>query len=246
LTIESFEPAVTRTPPERFQYRQQLRIVEPTSHTNLVLFDSQTIGTEEDPNADQFAETWQGGGARRLKAMCNAAGVDGDLDEDELIPAIEGQQVLAYITQYEDDGSYNPDYKGQPRNRIQRYYKVGDREPGLETSKAAPRTPMKAPQASQGARPQPQARPAPAPARPAPQQPNSTTRAPLQRPGAAKAAPAQPRNPAPKPAAKPAPKQAQEVVCSLCGEDENGNPYTVPEDEFEAHVQAHEAEAGNA
>lgn len=255
LTIESFEPGVTKTPPERLQYRQQLRVVEPSSHANLVVFDSQTIGNADDPDAE-YVETWQqSGGARRLKAICNAAGIQED-DDDRLIAAIEGQQVLAYIEEYTEpdtnrDGSPNQ-YAGQLRNRIGRYYKVGDREPGLmqPTAPNRPQRTAATPPGAQRPAPQQQAqRPAAQPARPQAQaRPAQQTRAPLQRPqpGAAKPAPA-----AQRPAARPAPKaqpkpQVQEVVCSLCGEDENGNPYTVPEDQFEDHVQQHEAEAGNA
>lgn len=258
VNIDSMESGVTRTPPERLQYKEQLRVVEPTSHANLVLFDSQTIGTEDDRDAE-YIETWQQSpGARRLKGLCAAAGVSEE-DEDRMIQAVEGQQVLVYVQEYTDDGSYDEKYKGQPRNRISRYYRVGDREPGIEgkggpmqrtpaRTNAAPRPGAQAQQPAQATsapRPAPaQARPAPGAARPAPAQGQTPTRASLQRP--APAAPAAAK-PAPRPAAaKPKPAQVQDVICSLCGEDENGNPYTVPEDQFEAHVQDHEAQAGNA
>lgn len=172
------------------------------------------IGNDDDPNAEQ-PETWVAN-ARRLKLFCGKAGVPiaGDVDMDDVIAQVAGQQVIGTVV-VQKDTDKNSRYYGQEQSRVATWLAPGEREPSMATSGAKP------------AAAKPVARTA-APARPAP-----ARTAPPPAPAAAPRAAASAKPVAAKPAAKPAAETMN--LCAFCNEQ-------VPRSEFVAHVNTHSEE----
>lgn len=110
-------------------------------------FDRFTIGTEDDPNADD-PETWKRSiSARQLKRLFKAAQVPLSSDVDEMCQAAMGQRFLGVIAQEIDKGERDPKYKGMTRNNFRGYYAVGERE-ATNVAKPAPALTRPAPRAA--------------------------------------------------------------------------------------------------
>src|SRR6266850_6682810 len=92
LDIHKVEPATTGT--GKKSYKAQLKVVEPKKYKGSMLFENFTIGSDEDPDADE-QDTWDTSmGAKQFKQMVEKAGVDlGDQDEDDLCAELKGNQV---------------------------------------------------------------------------------------------------------------------------------------------------------
>ena len=214
-------------------YRAVLRSQGP-SLVGVPHFENYVLGSDEDPNADDPATMAASMGARNLKRLLKKAGVEMSSDLDDDCARAIGQHVIGVFTQFTEpdlrrDGTQNQ-YAGQIRNRVQ-VFALGERElgeqPGVAPVAPAPRQP-RAPAAVQPRPAHRAAAPAPRaaapPARPAP--------APATRP----AAPPPPRAAAPAPrAAAPRAAASRQLKCTVCQE-------MVSQDEFGAHIAAHEAE----
>lgn len=102
-----------------------------------VIFPQYTIGNEEDPDAEEDS-TWQGSfGAKDLKRLGDALGVDlEDYETDEdFCAAVKGMKVfISVIENTQTEG----DYKGKKQNRFVGYYPADEHEPfaGIEEKKA--------------------------------------------------------------------------------------------------------------
>lgn len=136
LTIASFEEKQNRK--GGLMYAGEFRVVEPQAFAGSPLYENFSIGTEEDQEAED-PETWKASvGARILKRVFKAAGVEASDDIDDMIAAAEQQHVTAIVARVVDDGKNDPQYKGRERNRITAWYAPGEREikvEGLAASK---------------------------------------------------------------------------------------------------------------
>lgn len=179
---------------DRLMYNFHFRAQEPPAVASLMHFERFTIGSPEDPEAED-PDTWAKSiGARIMKQVLKASQVELGEDLDEVFGAAKGQNVIGIVTQQVDDGSRDPKYKGQIRNRVQRWYAPGEREVALNGPAAAAPTALKPKPGAAKAAP-PAAKPAPAPA----------------------VATHPPSKPGPKaaPSAKPAEKT---LTCTVCNE----------------------------
>jgi hypothetical protein len=132
----------------KLMYKLTTRVVEPASHKGLFFTEFFTIGTEEDPEAEEL-NTWQTSiGGRALKRLSAKLGVPtGDEeDSDAFLAAVKGVEYLStIITKTEPDeknGQPNP-YKGRVNNQVTAYWALGEREPGSLSEgngKHAPKT----------------------------------------------------------------------------------------------------------
>lgn len=227
--LEISEMEETQTKAEngaKLMYKVTLLTLEPIQ--GMMLFENFVIGTDEDPDGDD-PKSWKGISARRMKAFLKAAQIPLAGDMEEVCETAKGNQFVGKVVVTEDDGTRDPKYKGQLRNRITSYYAIGEKEPELEddggaqAAKPAAKkvTPAPAPKASAAA---PKAAVAPGKvvkkAAPVPPPVEEEEEAP-------------PPPPAPKKGGKA--KAADLVGCGLCNEK-------VERSEYVAHITAHEAE----
>lgn len=212
--IESIEEAHAKDS-GKLMFKTQFRVAEGDPGTaNLVYFENFVLGTDDDPMMQDPATV--GPGARNLKNMLKAAGMDvSNEDLDEVLSAAIGKQVGAVVEMFLDDGKRNPQYAGQPRNRVSRWFQPGEREVG---SANGPRPAAKPVAKASAPTPAPKPPKAAAPkARPAP--PPDEDEEPGEVP---------PARPAKAPVQAQAPPVAR-VKCSLCNQ-------LIPRAEFAAHV----------
>lgn len=131
----------------KLMYKLTSKVVEPASHKGLFFNEFFTIGTEDDPEAEEL-NTWQTSiGGRALKRLSAKLGVPtGDEeDSDAFLNAVKGVEYLATIITKtepaEKNGQPNP-YAGRVNNNVTAYWSLGEREPALadgngKTHKAA-------------------------------------------------------------------------------------------------------------
>lgn len=99
--VEEIERGVTgenaRTPGAK-KYTARVRIVEPKRHAGAAIFDTFTIGSEEDPKARE-QQTWDNSfGAKKLFRLLKRAGVPArDGDDEDWMDAAKGQEVCAHV-----------------------------------------------------------------------------------------------------------------------------------------------------
>lgn len=120
----------------KLMYKLTTKVVEPASHKGLFFTENFTIGTEEDPDAEEL-NTWQTSiGGRALKRLSKKLGIPTGDEEDSgsFIEAVKGVEYLAtIITKTEPDeknGQPNP-YKGRVNNNVTAYWSLGEREAAL-------------------------------------------------------------------------------------------------------------------
>lgn len=230
----------------KLMYKAQVSTIEPAEHANEALFERFVIGSDEDPLAKQPA-TWKASvGARRMKAMLNAAQIPSGLSTAQIAQTFPGAQFLCKVSQEEQKEG---DYKGTISNRLSNFFKVGERATGLDAT--APTIPGTAPVAAAPApAPAPVAQPqAPQPVATPPPAAPAAAPAPGGPPPAAAPVPAAPA-PAPPPAPAPAtPAAAQgasppapaaperELQCPICSQ-------MIPTSQFGAHMEQHQQQEG--
>ena len=217
LRVKSIEETTTKEKPgkkAKLMYVAQLCIEEPKPYKGLVLFDRFTVGTEDDPQAND-PETWKASiGAKRMKQLFKALQIDLGDDMDDTIENAESQRCLAGVKldPAHDDVATGKHY-GES-NSIGTYYAIG--APGITV----------------GGGKKTQSKPA-APAKPkAPpleddDDEDEEDDAPAEKPAPAKAAP---ESTGGKPKKL---KKAENVECPICSED-------TPRAEFLKHMQAHD------
>jgi hypothetical protein len=158
--------------------------------TNMHFFENLVIGTEDDPQAE-VPGTWMKGFGIKMKQLIGAAQITEHRDVDKQCAMFPGTQFVIAIQEYKEpdktrDGQDNP-YAGQARNKATKFFKVGQKEPSLEKTIAAPVA---------------------APAAVAPQAP------PVQ---PAPVAPAAPQVPVPPPVTPAPAATGQMLQCNVCG-----------------------------
>lgn len=122
-------------------YKAQLRIEKPETFAGGMFFENFVIGSDMDPQAEN-TDTWKiSFGARRLKSMLKAAQMPQAGSEEEICVNFTGTMFLLAATQYtEQEG----DYAGSMRNKINDFYKIGDRAVGDVKQTSAPASVKKA------------------------------------------------------------------------------------------------------
>lgn len=118
----------------KHNYNCRAEVIEPTELAGNALFDSFVIGSDDDPEAMQPETMKQSFGMKRCTSMFEAMGHDvrGE-DEETFAEKYIGGRYLAAVLRYAEpalkkDGTPNP-YGGIEKNRVTRYFTVGEREP---------------------------------------------------------------------------------------------------------------------
>lgn len=198
--------------------RVRLDIVEPAAFAGMPVFARFTLGTEDDPGADE-EQTWKTSfGARMFNRLLNKAGATARSVDERCAEALE-QQVIIVVSErsYTDNEG-----RSQKSNDVNSIYALGEREPRVDDGSGGPPKAKPGPKAGTPTRPAAAARPGPKPAtRPTP-------------PQAAKGPGPNGPRPAGKPAATGRPAPANELKCQIC-------QTMIPRAEFAAHVDSCEA-----
>lgn len=152
-TLEIVKIEETRTDDNLRQVTMERRTVWPSR--GLPDYEYYTLGTPEDPDAEETATQVSSIGMQMLMKCLDLAGVRGldnpDADSDQLFKNAEGCRFDAQCTYVTDDGTKNPTDKGRVYKRLM-MYKAG----ALAALRRPPAKPEPPP-----SRPQP---PTPAPA----------------------------------------------------------------------------------
>jgi len=213
-------------------------------YTNMHYFENFVVGSDDDPEATVQGTWAQSFGAKRLKQLIAAAQIAEKADMDKIMASFPQTQFginLLHFNEPEKDRDGNPNqYAGQERNKLNSFWKIGEREPEIEPKKAVPGAvkPAVAPTAPPlapvvGVAPaipvaaSPLAIPTPAAMQPTPVAPPVAPAAP-----AAPAPPVVPVPPAVAPAVAPAaPGAVQMLPCNLCGQQ-------IEATQFATHINA--------
>lgn len=215
MRIDSLEDGMSGTGKRMF--RAQFSVVAPIEFAGQKHFENFVTGSEENPTAILPGTV----GSRMLKKCLSAAQVPANNDIVALCNAATGAELLMNMVIFEEpDGQY----KGQKRNRVSGWLRLGDREVGLAPKQGAPGQGVAPPTASAPSPPTAPVQPQAAPA--APQQPAAPAA-----PAAPAPAPAQPVE-APPTQVPPTPQNGPMLKCTICQAD-------VPVAEFGAHMQQH-------
>jgi len=207
-------------------FSAQMQVEQPETYKGMMLFENFVTGTDENP-LDIVASSL---GTRRMKKNLKAAQVPGSNSVAQMCKSYEGSLFGVTVSKYEEkDG----EYKGTLRNRIGAFWKIGERQPGIDTE-----TGGKGPAASAGAgmppvgappmsgQPQVAGAPQQAP-QPTPQPAPATTPAPSAPPAApthagppvgSSAPPVQQVPVGSTPPMQPGGGQVQTVPCGICGQ----------------------------
>ncbi len=201
--------------------------------SGMLIFEQFVIGSDADPEANEL-NTWKKSfGARLLKQMINASQIPERADMDKICANFKDHQFIGNVSYSLDQSE---EYKGTPRNRVTSYYKMGEREVGIDPKSYAE---YKGGGAAGVSAPTVAAPPPPAaPVVPAVTHvtttPTQVITAPVQ-----PAVPTQPTAPVP-----PGPPLAQAALaganinCPTC--QQQGKPSAIPLADFAAHVQLHQ------
>lgn len=239
VSVDTVEAGMSKNT-GKLMYQGTFKIEEPKEYANLQLRDFYVLGSDDDPQGSDQKTVRTSIGMQRLKNLFKATSGTMGASLDACCREAEGQQVMARVTQTEDKQN-----KGQFRNNIQRYFPLGEREPGIDdTEDKGPRqlkgTASKraaAPQTAKGEEGEDEtAAPAAAPVKkPAPAAVKATA------PAAAAAA----KNGKPAPAAAAGTKKAAAEApvemkkCPLCDNE-------VPRAELKQHMLTCEEDAAGA
>lgn len=195
----------------KLMYKAQMTVQEPIDYKGITFFEYFVIGSDgdllaADPNTYKMSI-----GARRMKSLFKAAQLPQVQDIDQIAASFGGSVFLSLVTMTIEKGG---DYAGTPRNRLNAFYKIGERAVGLQDKAKSPAA------AAAGAVPTAPIVPTP-PTPAAPPIPAA--------PSVPVAPPAAPAPPAP-PVATPTTGVAGAMLkCTICNTD-------VPVAEFKAHV----------
>lgn len=125
---------------QKYQLHLTSQVVEPANLKGLFFHEYFTIGTDDDPDAEQLA-TWQTSfGGRSFARFVDKSGVPlGDeVNEDDLIAAFTAPNgavdYLATIVM-ETETKEGP-WKGRIRNKVTAYWALGEKQAGAGVSKA--------------------------------------------------------------------------------------------------------------
>lgn len=115
----------------KLMYQGTFKIEEPKEYANLQLRDFYVLGSDDDPQGSDQKTVRTSIGMQRLKNLFKATSGTMGASLDSCCREAEGQQVMCRVTQTEDKQN-----KGQFRNNIQRYFPLGEREPGIDDTEA--------------------------------------------------------------------------------------------------------------
>ncbi len=120
----------------KFMVTCHLRATAPKRVANLLFVEYFTLGSDADKNADD-PKTWHDSkGATRWSRMLRKAGVTRGETIAKTAKNAEGHEFVGEITQ-ELEESNDPRFKDQTKNRLTRFYAVGEVEPQLNDEIAA-------------------------------------------------------------------------------------------------------------
>lgn len=192
-------------------FRAQFSCMEPAEFVGMSHFEYYVVGTDENPNGINAGTM----GARGLKALFKAAQIPPSNDPAQLVLSAKDTECLVALNEYvEKDGAY----AGTPRNRIGGYFRLGERQVGVQGSGGSnppPMAPPPSPVVGAGGPAVTTGAPPPPPAPPV-AQPTQVAKTPP------------PAPPAPPAAAATATEQTH--VCTICNQ-------AVPLSQYGAHVQ---------
>jgi len=126
--LREVESVYTNKQPPRLMYVAQHDILEPEDYAGARLFDRFTIGTDNDPEAED-PESWsdKSFAVKRIKEMCTAFGVASNRSVAKMLRGAIGREALAFVVQPQED-----------QNEVKRYYPLnGDRRAGVATGAAS-------------------------------------------------------------------------------------------------------------
>jgi hypothetical protein len=218
VSVDSLEATTSST--GKLMYKGGFRIVEPKLFENVIVWEQFTVGTDDDPGAED-PQTWLSPKAvavRQLKQLFGAAKLDMRLEVDQLVAQVVGSHVTSVVkvetqAKLNRDGTENR-YAGNEKNRVTRFAPLDQGGVGAAPPKTAANSVPRAVQP-------PQRPGAGVVARPSAVQP------PARPPGIAGGAPAT------------AKRAEMKIPCSICDEQ-------VPRSQWAEHEAGHapaEAEA---
>lgn len=125
VKITKLEASESRT--HKLMYVGEFAVTGHPVHKHLKgrkFFENFTIGTDDDPEADQSDEPWMGFAAARLKECWQAAGVEMTDDPDENCAESVGGEITVQAVKAKDK-------TGRWRSNITSFMPVGEEEPEL-------------------------------------------------------------------------------------------------------------------
>lgn len=107
-------------------FSAQIAVEEPTLYAGMTLFENFVVGSDEAPKSILPGLL----GTRMLKKMLGAAQIPGSNNSEKLCMGFENALFGISVSEYtEKEG----EYAGSPRNRITKFWKRGERVPGIAT-----------------------------------------------------------------------------------------------------------------
>lgn len=174
--IEFVIEEITETQTSTGKYAEEVlfRAVAPPAVEGMPKTETFTIGTDDDPDAEDPITMKKSFGSRMLKTMSGRAGVPWEGSRNECVNALIGRHVLGEIRHQIEpdknkDGTDNP-YAGRIRDRIGGWYEVGKRAPCIKEDDATDSAPATVTAAA------PRAVATPRPAAPPPTRPAAVAR----------------------------------------------------------------------
>jgi len=130
MKLEVFEEKESKS--RKVMIIGHFRCVEPKQVKNLPYVEFFVLGTEDDPQCKDPSTFAKSVGMGRLKTLLKKAQVRLDPNLSKTLRLAEGHEVIASVTTEVDDGTRDPKYKGQIRNRVTAFFAVGERPVVLE------------------------------------------------------------------------------------------------------------------
>jgi len=127
VAIDALEASYSKQK-HTLMYKGTFIVQEPQEYVNFYIFDYFSLGSEEDPNAQDQELRRRSFGFQKLKGLFKALDIPLDEKLDTMCRTAEGQQVMLKMTLGKDRET------GNDRNQVSRYMPLGEREPGLDDS----------------------------------------------------------------------------------------------------------------
>jgi len=127
LEVVEMEVATTREAGKKMLHAQ-LQVKAPKEWAGSRLDDYMVFGSDDDPDAEDIRTLKRSRGVKKFRNLARCAGVLDDVgdDDEENCELLQGKDVYGVVTaSIEEEG----DFKGEIRNRVVRYYEVGEKEP---------------------------------------------------------------------------------------------------------------------
>lgn len=121
--VEAFDIGESST--GKLMYKLRMRVTAPTEQKGAPLFDWFAVGDDEHP-MDIVTSTI---GAKQLKGFAKAVAVPLEEDDERFAASVLNQKGVAAV-------AVEAGQDGTPRNKVKRYYRRGERTPGVQAAKS--------------------------------------------------------------------------------------------------------------